>query len=218
MWLRALADYTISVIRQHREQKSRGDEALSLRNLLQQWLALGGGLVSVTVLSMRYALQVILRRPLRSCVVASTIILLLWVWSIFKDLGQFNLARNLPLPIYGLVLKIHNGVFEFRHIYPTDEPDLFPERFRQETTTYRSQVQVWERFRQNPKYQNQLTPSKPWEFSFSSGYWICIDFKPFQYSLLRIPVPALFIFVVLFYAGTRCLRGNRVSGPARQSA
>lgn len=202
LWLRTLADFTSSVIRQHREQTSREGETLSLRHVAQQWLALGGGLVSATVMSMRYADQVILRRPLRTCVVASTIILLFWVWSIFTDLGHFNLDRKLPLPIFGLDLEIHNGVFEFRYIYYVDEPHI-----------------SWERFREIAKYRNHLMPAKPWEFSLSTGYWIYSAGKPNQYSLLRIPVPTLLVWVLLFYWGARGrLRGKTNSSAAMQSA
>jgi hypothetical protein len=218
VWLRTLRDFAVSVARQHREETAHAGESLSLHYLVQQWLTLGGVLLSVIVLSLRYALHVVLRRPSRTCAVASALILLVWAWSLFEDFGIFAIKPGTLLAH----LKIYNGVMEFRHFYDAGEPDLFPERFRQKPAheiPFRAVMrQVEERFRQNPKYRNHLTSAKPWEFSFSSGYWILIGSKPYQYWLLRIPVPVLLVFVLLFYAGTRRLRGISVSDPAVQSA
>jgi hypothetical protein len=196
VWLRTLADFAVSVVRQHREATACAGESLSLHYLVQKWLTLGGVLLSVTVLSMRYTFHVILRRPLRTCAVASTIILLVWAWSLFEDFRSFAIKPGTVIAH----LKIYHGVMEFEHFYDTGEPPLSRERFQQ-----------------NPKYRNPPTPAKPWEFSFSSGYWIYIGRKPYQYWLLRIPVPVLLVFVFLFYWGIRG-RGNTVSRPAMQSA
>jgi hypothetical protein len=186
VWLRTLADFTISVLRQHREEVTDAGESLSLHSLAQKWLALASVLLSTMLSTLRYALHLLLRRPLRTCAVASAMIFLLWGWSLFGHSGLFNM-NGLPLPVI-LDLQIHNGVFEFRHTYRSDPP--ISQEF----------------FRQNPKYRNRLIPAKPWEFSFSSGYWIYSDSHPRQYSLIRIPVPILFVFVLVFYAATRRIR------------
>jgi hypothetical protein len=186
VWLRTLGDFTISVVRQHREETAITGASPSLQHLAQQWLTLAAVLLSVMLSTLRYALHLILRRPLRTCAVASAMIFLLWGWSLFGHSGLFNM-NGLPLPVI-LDLQIHNGVFEFRHTYRSDPP--ISQEF----------------FRQNPKYRNHLIPAKPWEFGFSSGYWIYSDSHPRQYSLIRIPVPILFVFVLVFYAATRRIR------------
>jgi hypothetical protein len=218
-WLRALLDFTVSVVRQHREATVPTGESVSLHNIVEQWLALGGVLLCVAVLTVRYTLHVILDRPLRTCAVASYMILLVWIWSFF---GHFSFAIK-PLPI-SLHCYIREGVLELRHTYYTGEPDPFPERFRRDWDRRKMADQdigrlVWERYQKNPKYRNDLMPVRPWEFSFSPGHWILVGFKPLQYSLLRIPIPALLVFVFLFYWATRGrLRGNHSSGAAIQSA
>lgn len=215
LYWRTLLDFTISVVRQQRETAAAAGESLSWHDLVQQWLTLGSVLLCVTVLSVRYAFHLILSRPTRTCVVASTMILLFWVWSFF---GHFRFAIK-PLPIM-LSCHIRGGVLEFRHTYSTGEPDLFPERFWQDSKHRKMSGEdmgklVRKRYWNNPKYRNNLPPMRPWEFGFSSGYWILVGFKPLQYSLLRIPVPALLVFVLLFYWGTRGrFRGNINSGAA----
>jgi hypothetical protein len=219
VWLRTLLDLTVSVVRQHRQATSYTGDSMSLHHLVQQWLTLGGALLTVTVLSVRYAFHVILNRPLRTCAVVSTIILFVWVWSFF---GHLSFAIK-PFPIM-LHCHIYGGVLEFRHTYYTGEPDLFPERFWQDPKNRKMSGEdmgrlIFERYWKNPKYRNDLTPVRPWEFSFSSGYWILVGFKPLQYAVLRIPVPALLVFVLLFYWRTRGrLRGTTSSAAAMQSA
>lgn len=218
MWLRILFDFTRSVIREHRETAVGAGESMSLLFLVQQWLTLGGVLLCVMVESVRYTLHVILSRPGRTCAIASTIILLVWVWSFFAKIGSFAIK---PLPI-SLHCQIAGGVMIFRHTYDVGEPDLFPERFGPDPKYRKMSGEdmaklIQERYQQNPKYRIKLSPLRPWEFSYSSGYWVLVGFKPRQFSLLRVPVPALLVFVLLFYLGTRGrLRGNTNSTLAMQ--
>jgi hypothetical protein len=181
VWLRTLTDLTVSLGQQHREETMCQAQALSLRNLIQQWLALGSALLSVIALTLRYVLQLIFRRPLRTCAVASMFILVLWTMS-FHDF-RFLSFRVKVVPD-GMWCRIHHGVMDLDNGY----------------------------------FRRQPPPAKPWEFRYFSWEiphsrrgWLGYVW------LLRIPVPVLFVFILLFYLGTRGLRGNARAGPAMQS-
>jgi hypothetical protein len=173
VWLRTLGDFTISVIRQHCEQTLAASESTSLRHLAHQWF-------DVMILTLHYALSLLLRRPLWTCAVAFTMILALWVWSFVSHLGIMELPFDLDL-------RIHGGVLEFHYYHDSGE---------------RQPISLAQ-YRQEPKYRFQQLSPKPWEMSYSSGHWILRSLRPCEYSRIYIPIPMLFVFVLLFYAGTR---------------
>jgi hypothetical protein len=175
VWVRTLVDLAVSVGRQQREEAARPREPLSLRDLVQRWLALGCALLSVTTLSVRY---LVLQRPRQTCAVASTVILVVWAGSFFHKLGIFSLGKHTCLTIYG-------GVIELRHIYARGEP--ISEH----------------RFLTNPLYRNTTAGVKPWEFRFSSEHWIRSGNCPCKFWQLRFPVPVLLTFVLLVSWGSR---------------
>lgn len=189
LWLRTLADFTSSVIRQRREEAARLHEALSICYLVHQWLAL-------MVLSVRYFLHVLLRVRPRTVIFA---LIFVWAGSFLPNLGIFGLGEYTSLDIY-------NGVIELRHIYACGEPISMKrwetDRMYKEDRSHL--VMPWE-FSFSPDHWI----GHPWGS-------ICVPCKYWQF---RFPVPMLLVLVFLIYRETRCrLRGKNHSEAAIQSA
>jgi len=191
VWLRTLADFTSSLIRQRREETARRHEALSLFYLVQQWLAL-------TFLSLRYFSQVLFSLRLRTVIFA---LVLVWAGSFLPNLGLFSLGERTSLDICG-------GVIELRHIYARGEP-ISMKRWETDPMYKEDRIAAmpWEL-----SFSREHWVGHPWQIGSRS---VCV---PCKYWQLRCPVPMLLVLVFLIFWVTRGrLRGNDNSEAAIQS-
>lgn len=155
VWLRTLTDFTISVIRQHRDKPvNASSEFALLHDLLQQWRRLGSDALSVTAFSAWYGLH-LLRLCFRGAVPVWTtltaITLGTWIASCFDS---FNLMRG-----RGTRVELHAGLVEIEHCYDMREPIPYEQDLRQ--------LRAW--WEQNPAVaERYLAHGWPWEFSYFS--------------------------------------------------
>lgn len=189
VWLRTLADFTSSVIHQHREEAARPCDALSMRYLVLQWLTL-------TVLSARYLVHVFCSLRPRTVI---WILILVWAASFLPNLGIFSLGEQTSLDIYG-------GVIELRHVYARFE-SISMKRYHTDPMYKEDRsasVMPWEF-----SFTREHWVGHAWGS----------DCVPCKYWQFRFPVPMLLVLVFLLYWEVRGrLLGINNSGTEMQSA
>lgn len=155
MWLRTLADFTISVPRQHRDKPvAASSESVLLYDFLHKWRRFGSEALSVTVFSTWYGLHVLrlfFRRAVLVWATLTAIALGTWIASFFDS---FNWMRG------GIArVDIGGGVVQIWHVYSVGKavPDEQSKR----------DVRAW--LERNPDLAQRFSATaRPWEFSFFS--------------------------------------------------
>lgn len=226
VWLWTLVDFSVSVVRQHREQSAAvSSESVLLRDLLQRWRQFGSVAFSATAFSTWYGLH-LLRLLFRRAVLVWAILTALafgtWIWS-FCDL--ITVVRtgfaDLRAGRGTTSVDMGRGFVRIMHKYEVGEPISAEQWWRDVPTQMKN----------NPVQAESLQAfPKPWElFRFISDIRGAIELqvgadrktpaivRPFREWDLIFP---FFPLPVLLLWGTiRAYRRRRtVSGPAVQSA
>ena len=229
LWRRTLADYTISVIRQHRDKPVEvSSEFILLRDFLQKWRRLGSEALSVTAFSTWYGWHLLRLYFQRAVLVWATLTVLafgVWFTSFFDSI---SLMRG-RMAWVGIS---RGGTVQILHHHNEGAP-ISEEQWQRDTREWRKRnPDVADRFRYT---------ARPWEFSFFSDIpggrvtqWRTIEngpgrgrrhnvrqepvlIQPYKIWLLRFPfgiLPALLlIWTIRVY-----LRRNTSSVSAMQSA
>ncbi|HTU93537.1 MAG TPA: hypothetical protein VMF69_25885 [Gemmataceae bacterium] len=155
MWLRTLADFTISVIRQHRDRPVQvSSESVLLRDFLQKWRRLGSEALSVTAFSAWYGLHLLRLYFRRSLLVWATLTAIAfgtWFASFFDS---FNWVREKETRV-----DLGGGTVQICHVANVGDP-LSEEQWQRYIHNWlESNPGVAERFE---------SKARPWEFSFFS--------------------------------------------------
>lgn len=157
LWLRTLADFTVSVIRQHRDKPEEAtSETVLLRDLMRQWSQCGAAALATTALSIWYTfhlLQLFSRRSIRIWATLTLVTFGIWFSSFFTGLGTHSFG------VGGPAFRFEEGSMQIRYAYEYGEPLLLEQWHKQIR-----QVQY------DPSFIDRLA-KKPsaWEFSFLSG-------------------------------------------------
>lgn len=216
MWLRTLADFTISVIRQHRDRPAPvSSESDLFHDLLQKWRRLGTEALSVTAFSIWYGWHVLRLYFQRAVLVWATLTAIafgIWVTSFFDSIfGMRGGATGVGI--------VRGGAVLIWHCYEEGEP-VSDEQWQRD-------CREW--VKRNPSLPGQLSsPVRPWEFSFLSdipGARV-IQYGPYRKPLLvqpnkswRLRFPfGIFPALLLSWTIRVYLRKNTSSVAAMQSA
>jgi hypothetical protein len=215
VWLWTLADFTVSVVRQHRDKPVEvSSESVLLRDLWQQWRQFGVVAFSATTFSAWYGwhlLRLFFQRAVLVWATLTAIAFGIWLGSFFKGI---SVRRGTPS------VGIAKGVVRIYYAAEMGGP-ISEEQWQRD-------AQAWRK--NNPLLCDRLqsTP-KPWECSFISDIpggrvlqygpdrktpAIIQPYKQWQLFFPFFPLPALLL------CGTiRAYRRRRaVSRPAMQSA
>lgn len=153
LWMRTLADFTISVIRQHRDQPVQvSSESVLLRDFLHKWRRFGSEALSVTVFSIWYGLHLLRHMVRRSALGLATLTAVafgIWIASFFDSFNWMR-ERNTRVDIVG-------GVVQIFHVYEVGELISDEQSKRNGRAWMEQNPGVAERF---------ASPARPWEFSF----------------------------------------------------
>lgn len=215
LWMRTLLDWTISVVREHRDKPAAASsETVLLRDLLRQWGQLGRNALSVCAFSLWYGshlLHAISRRTLLIWTLLTVAAFAVWVGSFVKPIGTRIATQR-------AAFSVNSGSLEIYHIYEVGEPISW-ERYLSDGRLLLTK---------DPTFGERLQ-SAPWlgEFSFLSeipwatGLRHGRDGMPtvvVPYKQWRLRIPFVFIPALLLCWTIRVhRRGNAVSGPAMQS-
>lgn len=217
IWLRTLMDFSVSVVRQHREQPvaAPSSESVLLRDLLRQWRQFGAATLSTTAFSAWYVLHLLHLFFQRAVLVWATFTAIafgIWLGSFFDS---FHLMRQRTSRV-----DIGGGLIRILHADIAGEP-ITDEQWQRDTRAWREN---------NPALCDcLLSTPKPWEFRFVSDIpgatvlqygpdrktpAIIQPYKEWRLLLPFFPVPAVLLL------GTVCAyrRRHAVSKPAMQSA
>ena len=194
MWAQTIADFTVSVVRQHRDNPvAANNEMILLRDLLRQWGQVGRAALAVSALSVLVTLQLLQMFCRRTLVVGqllTAVAIGLWGWSFFDHVGT-------RFGHQGTSFYVTRGSIEIHHLYEVGEPVS------------------WEQWRSHCRALLEKEPdldaridsiTSPWEFSFVPEIPAATDLqygrdrvptivKPFKAYRLRFPfafVPMLF--------------------------
>ena len=156
MWLRTLPDFTISVLRQHRDKPVQASsESALLRDFLQKWRRFGSEALSVTAFSTWYGwhlLRLYFRRTALVWATLTAIALVTWIASLFDSFTWMKgRATWVGLQKGGLVV--------ISHVYEVGEPVADEQAVRDLRAWNERNRSLAERFASSPR---------PWEFSFFS--------------------------------------------------
>jgi hypothetical protein len=216
LWLRTLADFTISVIRQYRDLPVPiSSESALLLDLLQKWRRLGSEALSVSAFSLWYGwhlLRLYLQRAVLVWATLTAIVSGIWVTSLFDSIGGTR-GRITGVGI------VRGGAVLIWHGYEEGGP-ISDEQWQRD-------CREW--VKKNPSLPGQLSaPVRPWEFGFLSDIPEArtiqygpdrkpVLVQPYKSWRLRFPFG---IFPVLLLAWTIrvYLRRNTHSVAAMQSA
>jgi len=176
VWLRTLADFTVSVIRQHQDKPVEvSSESVLLHDLLQKWRRLGSEVFSVTVFSAWYGthlLRLYFRRAVLVWATLTAIAFGIWFASFFKSL---TFMRN-RVEWVGM----GNGVVQIWHHSKVGEP-ISDEQWQQDTREW---------VKKHPTVPDRLgSVPWPWEISFLSDIpgGTAIQYGPDRKPLLIQP-------------------------------
>ncbi len=204
VWLWTLADFTISVFRQHREKPVKvSSESLLLHEFLQQWRQFGSAALSATVFSTWYGLHLL---RLYFWVSLTVIAFGIWFTSFFD---AFYLMRNAK----ALRISIGGGLVEIRHVYDVGKPISDKQWLRAARARVDENATLSDRLQRYPW---------PWEVNFISdipeGSVIRLGpdrkpelIQPYKYWLLRFHFG---IFPILLLGWTVRVYRRRNAGPA----
>lgn len=153
LWLRTLADITISVIRQHRDKPVQASsESILLGELLQKWRRLGFELLSVTAFSTWYGLHLLRLYLRRAALVWATLTAIAFgIW--FASFLDSYTWMRLPATRVG----ISGGTVQIQHVYEVGGPISDEQSKRDIRAWYVNNASLAERVISTPR---------PWEFSF----------------------------------------------------
>ncbi|MGH7174578.1 MAG: hypothetical protein ACRELF_08435 [Gemmataceae bacterium] len=154
MWLRTLADFTISVIRQHRDKPVLvSNESVLLRDFLHKWRRLGTDALSVTAFSTWYGwhlLRLYFQRAILVWATLTAIALGIWFASFFDS---FTWMRGRAEWV-GIG---KGGVVQIWHHANAGEP-ISDEQWQRDTREW---------VKRHPTLPDRLrSAARPWEFSF----------------------------------------------------
>lgn len=155
VWLRTLTDFTISVIRQHRDKPVEvSSESLLLRDLLHKWRRLGTDALFVTVFSAWYVLHLLRLYFRQSALVWATLTAITfgtWFATLF-DSFNWLWERKTRVDIVGGTVQIVHG-YDVGGAIPDEQ--------------YLRDGRAW--VERNPSLvQRFASPARPWEYSFVS--------------------------------------------------
>lgn len=156
LWLRTLADFTISVIRQYRDQPAPvRSESVLLSDLLQKWRRLGTEALSVSAFSLWYAWHLLRLYFQRAALVWATLTAIAfgtWFASFFDSFTWMR-GRATHVGIF------RGGLVQIWHYDKEGEPVSDEQWWRD--------CREW--VKRNPSLPGQLnSPVRPWEFNFLS--------------------------------------------------
>lgn len=215
VWLRTLADFTISVIRQHRDQPVQASsESVLLRDFLQKWRQFASEALSVTAFSTWYGLHLLRVFFRRAALVWATLTAIAFG---IEFASFFDGFRVLRLPTARVDLG--GGVVQIWHVYDVGEP-ISDEQSKQD-------IYAW--LERNSDLAARFSAvAQPWEFSFFTDIpgGSVIKFGPDRKPMLvrpekswRLRFPFGFLPVFLLIWTIRVyLRRNTASVAATQSA
>jgi hypothetical protein len=221
VWLRTLADFTVSVIHQHREKPPApvSSESVLLRDLWRQWRQFGAVAFSATTFSAWYGLHLLRLFFQRAVLVWATLTAVAfgsWIWSFCDGIHVWR-GRATRVDMGG-------GLVGILHADKEGEPIRY-EQWQRDRQAWRENNPVL-----FARIQERLqTPHKPWEFRFLSDVpgaavlrydpdgkspAIVQPYKQWHLYLPFFPLP-----VILFLGTIRAYRRRRaVPSPAMQSA
>lgn len=209
VWLRTLADFTISVIRQHRDKPVEANsESVLLRDFLQKWRRLGSEALSVTAFSTWYGLHLL---RLHFWAILTVIAFGTWFVSLFDSLTWMR-GRDWWV---GLV---RGGSLQIVHRTKEGQP-ISDEQWQRET-------RAW--VKRHPTLPDIRSIARPWEFNFYSELPVGIVIQygtdrmpaliqPYKCWRLRLPFGIL-TALLLGWTIRVYLRRNTGSVAAMQSA
>ena len=194
VWLRTLADFTISVIRQHRDKPAElSSESVLLHDFLHKWRRLGSEALSVTVFSAWYSIHLLRLFFQRAILVWATLTAIAFgIWFT----SSFHSTTLMRVRAYRV--DIDKGLVQILHWYDGGEP-IPLEQWRRDTREWvKRHPTVPDRF---------LEVDRPWDFSFFSDIPIGSVVRhsrgrepelilPYKYWRLRFPfviLPALLL-------------------------
>lgn len=153
VWLQTLADFTISVLRQHRDKPLDGSsESVLLGDFLHKWQRLGSDALCVSAFSAWYGLHLLrlyFQRATLVWVTLTAIAFGIWSASLFDRLNWMR-AR-------GTRIDILWGLVQIEHCYDMGEPISYEQELRD--------LRAW--WERNPGLAERVSaPGWPWEFSF----------------------------------------------------
>jgi|SRR6185437_14113065 len=216
VWLRTLADFTVSVIRQHRDKPVEvSSESVLLRDLWQQWRQFGSVALSATTFSALYGwhlLRLFFRRAVLVWATLTVIAFGIWLVSFFDSMCLLRMRASR--------IDIGGGMVRILHADFVGDP----------ITEEQWQRDVQARRKKYPTLGDVLqSKPKPWEIRFIRDIpgavvvqlkadrktpAILRPYKEWWLILPFFPVPML-----LLLGTVRAYRRRRaVSGQAMQSA
>ncbi len=155
MWLRTAADFTISVIRQHRDKPVEvSSESILLRDFLQKWQRFGSDALSVAAFSAWYGwhlLRLYFRRGALVWASLTAIAFGIWFASFFDS---FICMRGRVTRV-----ALGGGTVQIWHAY--DRGAVIPDE------QYSRDQRAWLE-RNRSLVERFAAPARPWEFSFFS--------------------------------------------------
>jgi hypothetical protein len=221
VWLWTLVDFSVSVVRQHREQSAApaSSEAVLLRDLWQQWRQFGAVAFSATTFSAWYGLHLLRLFFGRAVLVWATLTTLAlgsWIWSFCDGIhvGRSRATR----------VEMGRGLVGIAHVDKEGEPISYEQWLRDR--------EAWKE--NNPALYEHLqeclhTRPKPWEIRFVSDISgasvlqfkadrktpaIVQPYREWHLIFPFFPLPLLLLLgTILAYR-----RRRTVSSPAMQSA
>lgn len=233
VWLRTLADFSVSVVRQHREQAAAvpaSSESVLLRDLLQQWRQFGVVALSAITFSTWYGLHLLRLFFQRAVLVWATLTALAfgsWIWS-FCDGIHVGRGRTTEFGMGNgrttTKVDMGRGLVGILHVDKEGGP-ISVEQWRRDGEAWRNN---------NPALYEHIQESlqtrpKPWEIRFVSDIpgatilqlkadrktpAVVQPYREWHLIFPFFPVPLLLLVgTILAYR-----RKRTVSGPAMQSA